>query len=227
MTMTGLIFKIKGIEDALSVEFYIERERSIKMDKDDLVKLSAENGEHEFYVTLDTSRLGRGHLMARVEFEDRGIMYPGGTRPVVVSGWTGYSIPGMGNGNVIKDEEHEVSFIRVNRIPAAFGSTAYMGVLKRSILSFAEITEEDVLALERTGAGGTASYNVEAGDKLLVVIPRISDCKGYKGDGFGGMIPFSTSVMGENGTEMNIGGVKHKIYGEMIIVNGIIKLYVV
>ena len=112
--MTDSILKIDGINDALSVEFYIEREKTIKFLKEDLIKVYRGGGA-EYYAPVNANELGRGHLMAAVEFEDREPMYPGGKRRVLVSGFTGYTIPCMGEGNTISCGDYEVSSKRVIR----------------------------------------------------------------------------------------------------------------
>lgn len=68
--------------------------------------------------------------------------------------------------------------------------------------------------------------NIEGGDRLVVAIPADRDLVAYKDNGFGGKVPFSTSVMGANGMELKINDIKYKLYGEFITVGGELKIYI-
>lgn len=225
--MTDLILKIDGIKDALSVEFYIEREKTIKFLKEDLIKVYNNRGV-EYYAPVKANELGRGHLMAAVEFEDREPMYPGGRRRVVVSGFTGYTIPCMGEGNTISCGGYEVTFTKEKNIPVNEGTKIYVGTVKRRVIGYEYITEEMVKELESHEVEQMEqTINVESGDRLVVAIPADWDLVASKDNGFGGKVPFSTSVMGANGLDLKIDDIRYKIYGEFITVNGQRKLYII
>lgn len=225
--MTDLILKIDGINDALSVEFYIEREKTIKFLKEDLIKVYKDEGI-EYYAPVNANELGRGHLMAAVEFEDREPMYPGGGRRVVVSGFTGYTIPCMGEGNTISCGDYAVTFKREQNIPKNEDTKIYVGSVKRRVIGYEYITEEMVKELASHDVKQLEQIiNVEGGDRLVVAIPADWDLVAYKDNGFGGKVPFSTSVMGANGLELKIDDIRYKIYGEFITVNGQRKLYII
>lgn len=113
--MTGLILKIEGIEDAFSVELYIERDKSIKIEKGDLLK-AFEDGKAVYYALVDMKKIGRGHLMARVDFSKEMEAWPGGVRPIVVGGFTGYTIPCLGEGGSFSCGDYEVSFKKVEDV---------------------------------------------------------------------------------------------------------------
>lgn len=224
--MTGLILKIEGVKDALSIEFYIERDKSIKIYKEDLIKVFRGN-DVEYYAPVDTNRLGRGHLMARVEFADKEIMYPEGIRPVVVSGFTGYTIPCMGEGNTISCGGYTVSFEKVNDIPKNEGTKIYVGSVKKWVIGYEYITEDMIKNLaQREVKSFQDVLPVEAGDRFVIAIPKDWDLEAYKDNGFGGKVPFSTTIMGANGMELKINDISYKIYGEFITVGGNIKIYI-
>lgn len=224
--MTGLILKIEGVKDALSIEFYIERDKSIKIYKEDLIKVFRGN-DVEYYAPVDTNRLGRGHLMARVEFADKEIMYPEGIRPVVVSGFTGYTIPCMGEGNTISCGGYTVSFEKVNDIPKNEGTKIYVGSVKKWVTGYEYITEEMIKGLTLYNVEPMEIVEtVEAGDRLTIAIPNDWNLVAMKDDGFGGKVPFSTSVMGVNNIKLNIDGIRYKIYGEFITTGGDIKIHI-
>ena len=113
--MTGLILKIEGIEEALSVELYIERDKSIKLEKGDLLK-TFEDGKAVYYALVDVERIGRGHLMARVDFSKGMEAWAGGVRPIVVGGFTGYTIPCLGEGGSFSCGDYKVSFEKVDDV---------------------------------------------------------------------------------------------------------------
>lgn len=224
--MTGLILKIEGVKDALSIEFYIERDKSIKIYKEDLIKVFRGN-DVEYYAPVDSNRLGRGHLMARVEFADKEIMYPEGIRPVVVSGFTGYTIPCMGEGNTISCGGYEISFEKVNDIPKNEGTKIYVGSVKKWVIGYEYITEDMIKNLaQREVKSFQDVLPVEAGDRFVIAIPKDWDLEAYKDNGFGGKVPFSTTVMGANGMELKINDISYKIYGEFITVGGNINIYI-
>jgi hypothetical protein len=224
--MTDLILKIDGVKDALSVEFYIEREKTIKFLKEDLIKVYKDEGI-EYYAPVNANELGRGHLMAAVEFEDREPMYPGGGRRVVVSGFTGYTIPCMGEGNTISCGDYEVIFKKVKDIPKNEGTKIFVGSVKKRVIGYEYITEEMVKELASHEVEQMEQIlNVEGGDRLVVAIPADRDLVAYKDNGFGGKVPFSTSVMGANGLELKIDDIRYKIYGEFITVGGELKIYI-
>ncbi len=224
--MTDLILKIDGIEDSLSVEFYIEREKTIKFLKEDLIKVYKDGGV-EYYAPVKANELGRGHLMAAVEFEDREPVYPGGRRRVVVSGFTGYTIPCMGEGNTISCGSYEISFRKDENIPKNEGTKIYVGTTER-VVGYEYITEGMIKNL--------TSYKVEPmemsllaqqGERFVIAIPYDWELKAYKDNGFGGRVPFCEMVMGANGNiEVEIDGVRHKIYGEFFTTTGNTKIYI-
>lgn len=217
--MTGLILKIEGVKDALSIEFYIERDKSIKIYKEDLIKVFRGNNV-EYYAPVDTNRLGRGHLMARVEFADKEIMYPEGIRPVVVSGFTGYTIPCMGEGNTISCGGYEISFEKVSDIPKS-DAVIHYGV---TIDDFDRI---DLRALSQAKEIKEIEVSFNAGEKVVILIPQDREEKAYKDNGFGGKIPFSTTIMGINGDIKNMDdGRRYKVFGEFMTVDGKLKIYI-
>lgn len=214
--MTDLILKIDGIKDALSVEFYIEREKTIKFLKEDLIKVCKDKGI-EYYAPVNANELGRGHLMAAVEFEDREPMYPGGGRRVVVSGFTGYTIPCMGEGNTIACGDYEVSFERMSNIPKS-DAVIYYGI--------GDLENPDIRELNGIKEINEIDFSFDAGDSIVVAIPKDRGTVAKKGNGFGGRIEFSEKINGANGKEMTLNGMAYKIYGEFMVVKGNLKVYI-
>lgn len=225
--MTGIIFKVEGIEDALSMELYIERDKSIKIYKEDFIKVYRE-GKVEHYVTLDADELGRGHVQCRVELVDKELAYPGEKRPVIVSGYTGYTIPCMGEGKSISCSGYTISFERVKDIPKNDDTSIYVGVISAWVVDYKYITEEMIKQLERKPVE-RAEYviPIAEGDRLVVAIPYDQDIKAYVDDGFGRPMPFKNPVMNANGEiQVRVDGIKYKIYGEFNIVDANSKIYI-
>ena len=224
--MTDLILKIDGVKDALSVECYIEREKSIKIDKEDFIKVFRNNAV-EYYLPVDVNYLGRGHLMAAVEFVDRELAYPGKERRVTVSGYTGYSIPCMGEGNTISCGEYEITFKKEKDIPKNEGTKIYVGATER-VVGYEYITEKMIKNLAQYDVKAMElSLLAQAGERFVVAIPFDRELKAYKDNGFGGRVPFSENPMGANGNiEVEVDGVRHKIYGEFFTTTGNLKIYI-
>lgn len=212
--MTDLILKIEGVEKAKAVEFYIERDRTLRLGYDDLAKVDNENGL-ELYAKINALAMGRGHLMARVLFDG-----------VVVDGFTGYTIPCMGTGRTIACNGREVSFERAPNIPTFI----YIGLLQEWVKGYEYITEEMVKRLDRKNAVTFDEViDVERGSRLVIAVPDLSaDGKltVTKDNGFGGKTMFDTSIMGANGLKLKINGIDYNIYGEFFIVDGKIKIYI-
>ena len=217
--MTDIILKAEGIKDALSVEFYIERENVIKIDKEDFIKVFLGNAI-EYYLPVDANCLGRGHVMAAVEFADRENAYPGRERKVVVNGFTGYTIPCMGEGNTIGCSGYEVSFEAVQDIPRS-DAVIHYGVMTD------DFERIEMRVLTRVKDIEEIELSFKAGERMVVLIPYDRDEVVKKDNGFGGKVPFSTSVDGRNGeVAMLDDGMKYKVYGELMIVDGTLKLYI-
>ena len=220
--MTGLIINIKGVDRAREIEFYVEREKSIILKKEELVKVFLDESV-EYYAYIDTNKVGRGNLMARVVFEDKEAAF---TREVVVSGYTGFSIPCMGEGNTIACGDYEVTFSKEKDVPKNTGTRIFYGTIAE-IVPYEGITAEMVLALpSRDVEAFTEEIGVKRGDRIVIAIPYDSELKAYKDNGFGGAVEFSTSIMGVNGMELEIDEIKYNIYGELSTVNGYLKLYI-
>lgn len=214
--MTGLILKIEGASNALSLEFFIEREKTIKFLKEDLIKVYKDEGV-EYYAFIDSNILGRGHLMASVEFVDREAEFD---RRVTVSGFTGYTIPCMGKGNTISCGEYKVSFKKVNDIPKN-DAMIYYGVTTD------DFDRLDLRALNATKVLDEAVLSFNPGERVVVLIPYDWDQIAWKDNGFGSMVPFSTTIQGYDGEIIQYDdGMKYKTYGELMAIQGRIKIYI-
>lgn len=214
--MTGLILKIEGASNALSLEFFIEREKTIKFLKEDLIKVYKDEGV-EYYAFIDSNILGRGHLMASVEFVDREAEFD---RRVTVSGFTGYTIPCMGKGNTISCGEYKVSFKKVNDIPKN-DAMIYYGVTTD------DFDRLDLRALNATKVLDEAVLSFNPGERVVVLIPYDWDQIAWKDNGFGGRVPFSTTIQGYDGEIIQYDdGMKYKTYGELMAIQGRIKIYI-
>lgn len=107
--MIGLILKIKGIEKVdCSLDFYVERDRALHFEKADLL-FAYDNGP-EYYACIDTDIVGRGALKCRAVIID-------GVREVVVSGYTGFTIPCMGEGTTISCRGYSIEFSEAENLP--------------------------------------------------------------------------------------------------------------
>lgn len=213
--MTDLILKIEGVGNALSVEFYIEREKTVRFLKEDLIRVYRNEGV-EYYAFIDSNILGRGHVMASVEFVDHEAEFD---RRVTVSGYTGYSIPCMGSGNTISCGEYEVSFKKVNDVPKN-DAMIYYGVTTDSFERL------DLRALTAIKNPTEAVLTFNPGERVVVLIPYDWDEVATKDGGMGSEMEFSTAVKGRNGEVLVIDGVKYKVYGELMIVPGKMKVYI-
>lgn len=223
--MTGLILQIIGLDDVdYVIHFYIERDRTVSFKKSELVKVYPEEGV-KYYALIDG--LERGHLMCRVEIVDHEAFWKDGKRPVVISGYTGYDI-GLcgGEGKELGCSGYSVRFERVEDIPADY-APFYIGAVT-GINGYAEITAEMVKGLEMCNSM-TQYKELETaeGDRAVVAVPYDKRMLvAYKDNGIGGMMQFSTSIMGANGLMLMIDDVPYRVFGEFMSVGGTLKLYI-
>lgn len=222
--MTGLILQIIGLDDVdYVIHFYIERDRTVSFKKSELVKVYPEDGV-KYYAMIDG--LERGHLMCRVEIVDHEAFWKEGKRPVVISGYTGYDI-GLcgGEGKELGCSGYSVRFEQVEDIPMDF-APIYIGVMRD--VDYPNITAEMVKALELCSAE-TQYKELETveGDRVVVAVPYDKRMLvAYKDNGIGGMMQFSTSIMGANGLMLMIDDVPYRVFGEFMSVGGTLKLYI-
>ena len=226
--MTELIIKVEGIENVdFSIFFYVEKDKTIGFKKEELIKVYRRGGV-EYYAPVDADCLGRGHLMAAVEIEEKEPAYPGRIRRVTVSGFTGYSIPCLGEGNTLECGGYEVSFKRVRDIPKSEGTKIFIGTIKNRVVGYEYITEKMISGLPAYLVEPmTKNVKVTEGDRLVVAIPVDWDLEALKDDGLGGRMPFCTSIMGANGeVEVKIEGIRYRLFGEFFVVDGNVKIYI-
>lgn len=221
--MTGYILELTGVDDALSVEFYVERINVIRFEKKDLIKVFVEDATR-YFVYIDADRLGRGHLMCRVEINDKEVYFD---RPIVIEGFTGYSIPCLGEGRSISCGDYVVSFTKVKDIPKNTNTHIYAGILKVAVVDYKYITGDMIKELDTVMRPGSHTYDTEEGDRFVVAVPIDSELSVYKDNGVGGETKFETSVMGANGEIITkVDEVDYKIYGEFRILRGPINIYI-
>lgn len=223
--MTGLILQIIGLDDVdYVIHFYIERDRMVSFRKSELVKVYPEDGV-KYYAMIDG--LERGHLMCRVEIVDHEAFWSDGKRPVVISGYTGYDI-GLcgGEGKELGCNGYSVRFEQVEDIPADY-APFYIGAVKE-VDDYAEITAEMVKGLEMCSARTLyKELEAEEGDRVVVAVPYDKRMLvAYKDNGIGGMMQFSTSIMGANGLMLMIDDVPYRVFGEFMTVGGKLKIYI-
>ena len=219
--MTGLILKIESewMDELAAVEFYTERDRAVRLDKADLVRVFRDD-KVEYYATLDTELIGRGHLMARVEFKDKERMYLHGERLVVASGSLGLAIPyfiNIGDVAELSGEKYKVKFCVVEDIPKS-DAVVYYGV--------GDLDNPELAALTAMKEPGEVLISFNKGECIVVAVPYDWFEQAYKDNGLGYAVPFSETVKGRNGEVMNIDEIRYKIYGEFMVVGGELKLYI-
>ena len=192
--------------------------------KSELVKVYPEEGV-KYFALIDG--LERGHLMCRVEITDHEAYWAEGKRPVVISGYTGYDI-GLcgGEGKELHCGDYKVSFDAVQNIPADY-APFYIGAVT-GINGYAEITAEMVKGLEMCNSlTQYKELEAEEGDRVVVAVPYDKRMLvAYKDNGIGGMMQWSTSIMGANGLMLMIDDVPYMVFGEFMSVGGTLKLYI-
>lgn len=230
---TGYIIEIKfeanGELPDYSLDFYAERGGGvISYRYDELVKINTEDGLRVFAL-VDSNLLGHGHLMCRVTFNDKEPLWNG--RPEVFTLFTGVTIGEcVCKGTTTRRCGYKFSFSCVDDIPKDIDARVYIGVIKEWITDFKHIKEDMLGGLTEfpVGTVDRFSLSVEAGDRIIVLVPCNEFLTPLKDDGFGGKMPFNTSVLGSNGdVVVKRGEVNYYAYGELMTVGGEVGIFVV
>lgn len=223
-----------------SAKFYVWPDRYVRLNKSEMVCIK--QGEKRMYFALvDSSVIGRGELMCTLELKDKEPMWANQSRPVIINKSTGIFIGGCGHkrsrphscGCEEYDEGYRISYNHVYSIPKADAYIFY-GSIVDQINSFGEITEDmlispdnNIIQVDASTMGKTSVGQLTAGQKVVVAIPVDYSYKARKDNGFGGKVEFSEQIMGANGgVTTTIGGIKYKLYGEFLAVNGEMFIYV-
>lgn len=230
-TGSGYIIEVNfnSTED-FTVEFYVERERSVRFSRNELVRVTTEEGER-FYAMIDSKKVGRGNLMCRAEVFDREAHW--GMRPVVLKGFTGYSVGNClcGVGGGFGCDGYSFAFKGVRDIPKDINSKIYYGVIKDWVVEYKYITEEMVKEAVKEGhlqkvavKPMDAAIETEKGDRLLVLVPyeehMVAKKKAMGAESVAQLIPFSTTVMGANGElSLYVDRIRYRVYGEFMNVD--------
>jgi len=216
-----------------ALDFYVERERTVHYGKDDLIKV-VDKEDSAYYAIIDTNVVGRGRLLCKATIEEE---WQGHRKKVVLTEYTGVSIGEYASyrtwrfrlGYRLKFMPEEGGILR----PDA-GAYIFYGKIIDSISSYNEITEDMLVSpgntIKKVQAGylGKTAIEVQAGDKVVVIIPAESPLRALKDDGIGGKVAFDTSIMGANGeVSLQVEEKPYKIYGEFLTVGGTLFIYVV
>lgn len=216
-----------------SLDFYVERGRGIHYEKDDLIKV-VDGGETRYYAIIDSDIVGRGRLLCRAAILEE---WQGHRKKVVLTEYTGVSI-----GEYASLWSYKFRYRYRLRFTTEAGgilkpdADAYIfyGKIVDSISSYNEITEDMLVApgntITKVAAGylGKTGLEVQAGDRMVVIIPAESPLRALKDDGIGGKVAFDTSIMGANGeVSLQVEEKPYKIYGEFLTVGGTLFIYVV
>ena len=223
---SGYILEVQCPDVDFSIEFYVERERSVKFIRDELIRVTTADGV-KYFALLDTESVGRGNLMARVVLFDNEAHW-NNKRPVIMSGFTGYFIGNClcGIGGGFGCQGYSFAFTMVDDIPKDINSQIYYGVIKEWVTGYEYITEKMVGSLNRIAVGKfDTSIDVKEGDRVVVLIPYEEYLTAKKmsvfGEDFATSLPFSTQVMGANGEiTLYVDRIKYRVFGEFMTVEG-------
>lgn len=227
-----------------NVEFFISNTRTKAYTKEDMVRVRGITKDR-YFVLLDSSVLDIGHLMAKTTIKDSVDKWENGVRPVVVTKYTGRAV-GVNTipealqpcvfrilqqeNDEIYEEGYCVRFRFWNKLPKDEYSYIYFGKLTVPISSFADITADmvqglshiDALKMEKTSLG-----EINVGETIIVAVPEEKSNRAYKDNGFDEPMKFAEEILGSNGGHaVVVDGINYRIFGELMIVNGEMFVYV-
>lgn len=214
-----------GAEPDYSLEFYVEREHTVMLDKSELVRVITDSGER-FFALLDLD-MKRGHLMCCVRVKDNEPLFE---RTQEFRVYTGITLGSClcKHQEVTQCGGYTFTFNAVDDVPKDINALIYYGVIKDNI-SYNEITENTLRALDKMkeGALGRTQIEASAGDRVVILVPSNSLLIPRKDNGFGSKVAFDTSVMGANGeTKVIANGIEYRVYGELMTVDGNLYIYI-
>lgn len=221
------------------VSFFVYTNRRETLQKSDLIHIAMEDGDR-YFAFLDSRKVGNGELKCDITINDPEPRWAGGARPIILRHSTGKVI-GAGSGSsypICECNEYEegfkISFNFVYGLPKPEVAYIFYGHLVNQLTSYANITSDMLVAPENhivsvsAGKMGKTSCGVmEEGDKVVVLIPMDTSYSATKDNGFGGQMPFSTTILGSNGENIvSIDGVQYRAYGEMMTTEGEMFIYI-
>ena len=101
----------------------------------------------------------------------------------------------------------------------------YSSITEDMIKNCSQLVHGEVKTMGKTSLGLT-SHTAE-GDYCIVLVPKESGLTVTKDNGIGGKVIFNTEVAGANGdVELTVNNVIYKVYGEMLLAQGQMFIYV-
>ena len=101
----------------------------------------------------------------------------------------------------------------------------YSSITEDMIKNCSQLVHGEVKTMGRTSLGLT-SHTAE-GDYCIVLVPKESGLTVTKDNGIGGKVTFDTDTAGANGdVELTVNNVIYKVYGEMLLAQGEMFIYV-
>ena len=130
----------------------------------------------------------------------------------------------------IYEEGYCVKFRFWNRLPKDEYSYIYFGKVTVPISSFADITVDMIQGLNHINAlkmEKTSLGEINVGETIIVAVPEEKSNRAYKDNGFDEPMKFAEEILGSNGGyTVIIDGINYRIFGELMIVNGDMFVYV-
>lgn len=107
------------------------------------------------------------------------------------------------------------------------------GNILDNITSFSQITLEmlesstnHIIKMKPQSLPKTSLGILEAGSKVIVLIPNGYNYVATKDNGIGGKVQFDESIMGANGQSIVLGNQTYKMYGEFMTIRGELFIYI-
>ena len=215
-----------------SLDFYVYTSRKLHLDKRDLIHVQ-KDGESMYFAVIDSKVLGPGYVKCKLTVIDEELRFKSGKRQVSITRMTGIMI---GVNCSCSDENYEcdcfeegykIRFEPYHDIPLQDGVNIKYGIITEPITGYDKITEDMVKRFDFGLELKNHVFTFNRGDKVVILVNEDLDVKAYKDSGFGDLMQFNTSVCGANGEySVVVDGVHYRVYGEMMLVNGEIKVTV-
>ena len=245
---TKYLFKVQIESDSgvtteqvdFAVSFFVHRHRVLKLEKSELIHVQR-GYEQMYYAIVDSAKLGEGLLRVSATIHREVASERVGMMDLVMEGATNIRIGRDSNevfchGTVclLHDQGYRVLVSMVNDIPTSDEKYIYAGVLDDNISGFAQLTPAmlDGASLEKISTLATDDSRrsfgaLQAGQKVVVLIPQGTGVKALKDNGLGGKDAFDETILGANGQyQVDWNGVKYDVYGELITATGELYYYV-
>lgn len=216
-----------------TLDFYVYKNKRQHLNKSDLISV-IKDGVIMYFAIINGSTIGYGKVNCEINIYDVEKRLQNHIRRVSIIKNIGLTIGESCECETLSnntcdcfEEGYKIRFEPYFDIPLQDGVNIKYGIITEPITGYDKITEDMVKRFDFGLELKNHVFTFNRGDKVVILVNEDLDVKAYKDSGFGDLMQFNTSVCGANGEySVVVDGVHYRVYGEMMLVNGEIKVTV-